>query len=592
MTFDQVLLFCILGLALAFFIWGRLRYDLVAVLALLVAVVVGVVPANQAFAGFGHPAVITVAAILVLSRCLRSSGIVDTVARPLQRLSKAPTWQILSITSLTAFCSGFMNNVGALALMLPVALKVADRARRSASQYLMPISFASLLGGLTTLIGTPPNIIIAEIRAEAVGEPFSLFDFTPVGLTIAIAGVAFIGLIGWRLLPQRTASTEEIGAQFDIGDYITEVRIPPNSPFVGRRVTDLESLAGGDAAIVAMERRGDRMLAPSAYLRLQAGDVLIFEADTAAIDRIVTEADLDNVGTADFSEINLRSERVGLTEAVITPGSRLEGGTAQSLSLHTRFGVNLLGIARQGHTIHDRLGRVRLTIGDVLLLQGERRTLPETLSALGCLPLAGREIAIRPRKNRYLVLGVFAAALLVVAFGLAAPAIAFVGAVAALVITRSIDLQEVYEAIDWPVVILLGALIPVGMALETTGGSEIVATPILAAADYVPIWAVLALLMFVTMLLSDVMNNAATAVLMAPIGITIALGLDANIDPFLMAVAIGSSSTYLTPVGHQSNLLVMGPGGYRFGDYWRLGIFLDVIVIAVAVPMIQLVWPL
>ena len=301
-----------------------------------------------------------------------------------------------------------------------------------------------------------------------------------MGLTIAIAGLLFIGLIGWRILPPRTGSAHEIGAQFEIGEYITEVRIPANSPYVGRRVTDLESLASGDAAIVALERRGDRMLAPSAYLRLQADDVLILEADTSAIDRIVAEADLDNVGTANFSEINLRSERVGLTEAVITPGSRLEGGTAQSLSLHTRFGVNLLGIARQGHTIHDRLGQVRLTIGDVLLLQGERRTMPEALAALGCLPLAGREITIRPRQNRYLVLGVFATALLVVALGLAAPAIAFVGAVAALVISRSIDLQEVYMAIDWPVIILLGALIPVGMALEATGGSEIVASPILA----------------------------------------------------------------------------------------------------------------
>ena len=592
MTGEQITLFAILGVALLLFAWGRLRYDVVAVLALLAAVLSDLVPADEAFMGFGHPAVITVAAVLVLSRALRHSGIVEWAARSLQPLTAQPTLHVFTISGLGALCSAFMNNVGALALILPVALKSAFDRGRPASHLLMPLSFGTLLGGLITLIGTPPNIIIASVREAETGRAFSMFDFSPVGLTVAAVGVVFIAFVGWRLLPVRTEQEERIDALFHIEDYITEVKLPEGSPLVGQRIVELEAMAQEDVAVVALFRREDRMLAPSGFLRLQAGDVLILEADTATLRRLVEEARLDIVGAGGMGAENLRSERVGILEAVITPGSRLEGRTARSARLHTRFGINLLGVAREGQAISERLGHIRFTAGDVLLLQGERTAMPDALAALGCLPLAEREIVLGRQAPRFLSLIAFALSILVIVLGLLPPQIAFVAAAAALVALGEINLRELYETIDWSIIVLLGALIPVGAALETTGGSDIIAGPLLALRGDLPLWALLALLMVVTMLLSDVMNNAATAVLMAPIGITIARGLEASIDPFLMAVAIGASSTYLTPIGHQSNLLVMGPGGYKFGDYWRMGLPLDLLIVAVAVPMIVFVWPL
>ncbi len=594
MTLTQALLFGILGATLVLFAWGRVRYDIVAVLALLATVLSGIVPAGLAFSGFGHPAVITVAAILVLSRAVRDSGIVEPAARYLRPLADRPHTQVLAITGLAAVCSAFMNNVGALAIILPIALQSADAAKRPPSQLLMPLSFGTLLGGLATLIGTPPNIIIASARMAETGQAFAMFDFAPVGIGVAVVGVLFVSFIGWRFLPTRDAgqAVEDARSLFHIEDYITEVRLQEESPFVGRRLIDLEALGEGDVAVVALVRRKDRMLAPSGYLRLQAGDVLILEADPAALQKVVDEGKLDSLGAAKMSVESLRSERVMLAEAVITPGSRLEGRTAQAMRLHTRFGLNLLGIARQGAPITERLGRVRLTAGDVLLLQGERDSMPESLAALGCLTLAGRDISLGRRKIRWAAPIIFAVAIALVVGGALPPQIAFVAAAIGLVLAREINPRDLYDSIEWPIIVLLGALIPVGVALETTGATEVITAPILALQGQVPIWMLLALLMIVTMLLSDIMNNAATAVIMAPLSIGIAKGLGVSVDPFLMAVAVGASSTYLTPIGHQSNLLVMGPGGYRFGDYWRMGLPLDILIVLVAVPLILVVWPL
>lgn len=592
MTTEQIALFVILVAALVLFAWGRWRYDVVAVAALLAAVLVGIVPMADAFDGFGHPAVITVAGVLVLSRSLRNSGLIEWVTRALRPTTGRPTSHIMALSGLTATCSAFMNNVGAMALILPVALQSSHASKRPASMILMPLSFASLLGGLITLIGTPPNIIIASYRGTESGTPFGMFDFTPVGLGVATAGVLFVSLIGWRLLPTDRQGEVEGKSLFQLEDYITEVRLPESSSYVGRRLVELETLAQGDVAVVALVRRKDRMLAPSGYLRLQAGDILIIESDTAALQRLVKQADLDMVGEAELSAENLRSERVGLVEVVVTPGSRLEGRTARSLRLHTRYGLNLLGVARQGHPITERLGQVRFMAGDVLLLQGERESMPEAFQALGCLPLAERELPLGRRGANATAPLIFAGAIALVAFGVLPPHIAFILAVLVLVLLGEISVREIYDAVEWPIIVLLGAMLPVGRALEATGATGVIADPILALAGSLPPWSILALLMVVAMLLSDIMNNAATAVLMAPIGVSIAQGLEVSVDPFLMAVAIACSSTYLTPIGHQSNLLVMGPGGYNFGDYWRMGLPLDVLILVVAVPLILQVWPL
>lgn len=594
MMAEQFVLFAILAAALVCFVWGLLRYDLIAVLALLAAVVSGVVPASEAFMGFGHPAVVTVAAILILSRALRNSDVVGWVSAALEPVAGHPTRQLLALTALTAACSAFMNNVGALALLLPVALHGAIAAKRPNSQLLMPLSFASLLGGLITLIGTPPNIVIANFRAEVNGEPFGMFDFAPVGLIVAVVGIAYIALVGWRLLPQGGEPPKPDAPKplLDIDDYITEVRLPAKTAYVGKRIAELEALGQEDVSVVALVRGRDRILAPSGFLKLQADDILVLESDADALKSLTEKAGLTLVGAAGLSAENLRSERVGLVEAVIIPGSSMEGRTARSLRLHTRHGVNLLAVSRQGEPIQERLGQVRFMAGDVLLLQGEVEALPDSLAQLGCLPLAERGLELgRKRTGSVFTPVLFVAAILLTTLGILPPQIAFVAAAVGVVLIGDLQPRELYESVDWPIVVLLGAMIPVGLALESTGGSATIAQPILLLGGHAPVWVILTLLMIMTMLLSDIINNAATAVLMAPIGITIAQGLGVNPDPFLMAVAIGASSTFLTPIGHQSNLLVMGPGGYRFSDYWRMGLPLDALIVAVSIPAILWFWP-
>ena len=590
MVTDQTTVFLIIGTALIFFVWGRLRYDLVAMVALMSSVLFGVVPADQAFVGFGHPAVITVATVLMISRALQQSGLVKQAARLMAPFAHNPSLHILALSTIVAFCSAFMNNVGALALMLPVAIQSACKSGRPTSEVLMPLSFGSLLGGLMTLIGTPPNIIISSYRATETGQGFAMFDFFPVGFGVAVVGLLFLSLVGWRFLPKRAVRDSQ--TSFHVEDYITEVRIPEFSGLVGLRLLELEKLAEGNLVAVALLRGADRMLAPSGYMRLRAGDILTLESDTATLKQIVDDKKLELVGATDCSQDALKSDRVDVVEAVITPGSRLEDRTAQTIQLHAQYGLSVLGVARQGQTLHERLGRVRFKSGDVLLVQGLREEMPETFQALGLLPLAERDIDLMPRRGSLVAPAIFALAILGAVTGLLPAEIAFVTAAGVMVLSGAFPVKDLYDSVDWSIIVLLGAMIPVGLALESTGGTAAIAEPLIALADHIPLWGVMAVMMLVTMVLSDTMNNAATAVLMAPIGLTIAKSLGAAVDPFLIAVAIGSSSTYLTPIGHQSNLLVMGPGGYRFGDYWRIGLPLDLVILLVSIPLILFFWPL
>ncbi len=565
---------------------------MVALVALLTLVVANIVPAETAFTGFGHPAVITVAAILVVSRGLQNSGLIDRVARWLSRAGDAPTAQVASTSGFVALCSGFMNNVGALALLMPATIRLAKRAGNPRSLLLMPLAFASLLGGMLTAVGTPPNIIIATYRGTVTDEPFAMFDFVPVGAGIMVAGVTFLALVGWRLIPRRLQAESE-DSLFEVTDYLTELRVPEGSPMVDRRIGELEEQAEAEATVVTLIRGERRQPAPSTWERLQPDDVLVIEADTEAIEALVQETKLEPAASRELKDVELDSEDVSLIEAVVTAGAPIEGRSAFDLRLRARYGVNLLAVAREGGRIRQRLGRVKLQAGDVLLLQGPVDGMAQTLSAIGSLPLAQREIDLQPRTGVLAGVLIFGAALLAaaglrilpieVAVALAALAMGFAGLV---------TLRQAYEAIDWPVLILLGAMIPVGGALETTGAAERLAGWYVDLGAALPAWAMLTLLLVVAMLLSDVVNNAAAAVILAPIAVSTAVGLGVSSDPFLMAVAVGASSAFLTPIGHQSNVLVMGPGGYRFSDYWRVGLPLEVVVAAVAVPVILLVWPL
>jgi di/tricarboxylate transporter len=592
--YEAWIVFGVLAGALVLFVGGWWRYDIVALLALLVLTVVGIVPGDEAFSGFGHPAVITVAAVLVISRGMTNAGVINPIARRLAAINDRPLLQLAALTGVVAVCSAFMNNVGALALFMPVAIAMSRKSGRPASMLLMPLAFGSLLGGLMTLIGTPPNIIIATYRADVMDTPFGMFDFAPVGAAVAIAGVVFISLIGWRLIPQRKgqASPDEL---FDISEYLTEVRVTEKSKVAGKPLAEIGRAAEGAAVVVGLQRGNRKIAAPPRFEILRPGDVLTIEIEPDALEPLIDETGLELPGPKDMPEHAVSSEEIVVVEAVVSPGSMMIGRTVEGLNLRWRYGMNLLAVARQGQRIRTARGglrQIRFQPGDILLLQAEQKTVHESLSVLGCLPLADRELQIGRPRRVIPALAIFGAAILLTVLGLLPVQIAFAGAALLMVAGGLVALRTAYEAIDWPVIVLLAAMIPVGVALETTGGAGMVADGLLVLGKAASPAVMLLVLLVVTMFLSDLINNAAAAVLMAPIAIGLSEGLDVSADPFLMAVAVGASCAFLTPIGHQSNTLVMGPGGYRFGDYWRMGLPLEIVIAAVAVPMILWVWPL
>jgi len=604
MLTDQWTVFLILGLTLVLFIWNRLRFDVVAMLALLAVAVTGLVAPDQLFSGFGHPAVITVAAVLVISQGLVNGGVVDAVARLLGKVGRNAVLQVITLTLVVALCSGFINNVGALALLMPVAIWMSRQSGRSPSLLLMPLAFGSLLGGTITLIGTPPNIIIASYREAG---SFGLFDFAPVGLAITAVGIVFIGLVGWRLTPKRDdpASGDKL---FSVGEYVTELKVPEESAFAGGTLHNLLTSGGTEKSLVvlALIRGEDVSPAPSTFSVLRDGDVLLVEADTESLQEFVDQTGLAlanavNEEDEEDKEAAPRKSREGteeqvatgdvrLTEAVISPSSRLIGRTANRLNLRERYGLNVVAVARQGHRLKRRLAEIRFRSGDILLVQGYEENLLSTLHTLGCLPLAERGLTLGREKNLWRAGGLFLAAIAIIVSGLLTPPVALVACAVAMVLARLMGPSDAYRAIDWPVIVLLAAMIPVGQALEATGGAALIAEQILAIAQGQAAWVALTIILVGTMLLSNVVNNAAAAILVAPIALGISSQLGLASDAVLMAVAVGASCAFLTPIGHQSNALVMEPAGYRFGDYWRLGLPLSVLVTVVGVPMILWVW--
>ncbi len=588
---EHIVVFITLFCLLILFASGRIRHDFVALIGLLFLVIVGIVDAEGAFSGFGHPAVITVAAVLIIGKALEQSGLIDWIGKYVLKVGRSLTLQILTLSALVAVASAFMNNVGALAIMMPIAIHLARKSGYPPSLVLMPIAFASLLGGMTTLIGTPPNIIIATFRHDAMGEAFGMFDFAPVGVVLAGAGVIYIALIGWRLLPRRSSSKSDL-ALFDIEDYITEVVVTKDSKVLGKTIGSIKVTDGTDVQLLGIVRNNIRMHIPGRQEVLQEGDILILETDTEDLKTLIAETGVSLVGDKLLYKSAKGSDQIALMESIVMADSLLLGQTASGLRMRSRYGLNLLAVARKEQKILRRLDRVIFRAGDVLLLQGDEDTLRDRISELGCLPLARRELNLKNTTKIPLALGIFVASIILVVGGWFPVQVAFPLAAVAMVLTGVISPKNVYSSVDWPVIVLLGAMIPVGIAMETSGGAEMIANMIMSFGQTLPGWAMIGIIMVITMFLSDIINNAATVVLMAPIAMSVAQASGSSIDPFLMAVAIGGSSAFLTPIGHQSNTLVMGPGGYAFGDYWRMGLVLEVIIVAVSVPLIMIVWPL
>jgi len=589
MTLDQALSFAIIIGMMAFFAWGRLRYDLVAVLALLVAVAVGVVPPQDAFKGFSDDIVIIVASALVVSAAVARSGIIERVARKLAPYLTTLNRQVVALVGSVTLLSGFVKNIGALAMLMPIAFQLARRTKTSPSSLLMPMSFGALLGGIVTLVGTSPNIIVSRVREQILGEPYGMFDFTPVGAGIAIAGFLFL-IFGWRLLPRGRKGAASMDAAFNLEGYTTEVTVADDSAAAGVTVKALEDLGEEEIEVIALLRRSTRRHEPAGNVVIKAGDTLILRGDPSALERVVALEKLQLTREGKSHEVDTPADEIGVMEAVITPDSGLVGSSVGQLKLFDRHAVNLLAVSRRGRRIAHRLRSVKLRAGDVIVLKGNLAAMPETLGELHCLPLAERDLGIG-RRASLLPLVVLAAAMALVAFNVVPVAVAFFGAAVILLLAGSLSLRQAYDAIEWPILVMLGALIPVSDALRTTGGTDLIASGLSQAAVSLPATGALALLLAAAMAVTPFLNNAATVLVMAPIAATFAKQLGYNPDPFLMAVAIGAACDFLTPIGHQCNTLVMGPGGYRFSDYWRLGLPLSLIVLAVSVPLIALFWP-
>ena len=590
MTLQQIFLFVILVLVFVMLIWGRWRYDLVAFIALLAALLTGVVPVSAAFSGFGHPATVIIALVLIVSRGLSNSGVIELLARYVVDASRKLAAHVGIMSALAASLSAVMNNVAALALLMPLDLQAAKKSGRSPSLSLMALSFASILGGMITLIGTPPNIVIAEFRNDALGEPFKMFDFAPVGIACAAVGVAYVALIGWRLLPASRTSAHAGEELFDLADYIAEVRVPDGSLAIGKRIRELDDLAEkSDIEIIGLSRRGRRLPGLARIATIEADDILVIEASPESLDEALGVLQLEYVGK---SEGVLDDGDLEFSEVVVPESSRLAGRSAVSLRLLYRYRVALVGISREGKRFRDNVRKLVLRPGDVLLLLGPEERLNDVTGQLGLLPLADRGQRVIQRQKVWQAVTIFVAAIAAASAGLVYLPIALGCVVAAYILLNIVPLRDVYTSIEWPVIVLLGSMIPIGGALQATGGSTLIVDAILGLTSSVSPVMVLTLLVIVTMTLSDVMNNTATAVIAAPIAVEIAGRLDANPDSFLMGVAVAASCAFLTPIGHKNNTLIMGPGGSQFGDYWRMGLPLEILIVLVSVPMILLVWPL
>ena len=590
MTVPQYLSIATLIGMMALFIWGRFRYDVTAILALLASIALGIVSPKEAFKGFSDDIVIIVGSALVISAAVQRSGIIErALAKFAKRVTRVRS-QLLLLTASVGFASALVKNIGALAMLMPAAFQMAKKNDTSPSVFLMPMASASLLGGLITLVGTSPNIIVSRVREQMTGHPFGMFDYAPVGLGLTLMGLIYLRF-AYRLLPRDRRAAPTMGEALDIKGYVTEAMIPDVSPAVDETVDAFLDRHDREVTIMRILRAGMRS-APHDHTHLRAGDTLILGGDPDALERVIVRDRLKLEGEDREKADEDDDDEVGVIEAVIGLGSALVGKTAARLALQARYGVNLIAISRQGEHLSRRLANTELRAGDVLVLQGPLEQLPSKLRDLGCLPLAQREMRLGVSKRSWLPIAILAVAMSATALGFVPVAVAFFAAAGLIMATGVLPVREAYDHVEWPILIMLGALIPVSDSLRTTGASEVIATWLSSTAATLPPWGAVALILAAAMAVTPFLNNAATVLVMAPIAATFAGDLGFRPEAFLMATAVGAGCDFLTPIGHQCNTLVMGPGGYRFGDYARLGAPLSLLVLLIGTPLIVAVWPM
>ena len=632
MSTDQYAICLIIITTFILFVWGRWRYDIVSIVALFTLVLVDKIlggkssqlieDPSQAFLGFGHPAVVTVAAVLIISRALQNSGVVDLIARSVKPFTNNKITHISSLSGVIAILSAFMNNVGALALMLPVTLKTAWEQKRSPSILLMPIAFASILGGMITMIGTPPNIIIASLRKEqqqqilskAIAdtnsqaatylenlnivkesyEPaaFGLFDFTPVGGIIALLGVCFVAMVGWRLVPKENQKTPSSNSLFSLDEYVTEIRFPKGSSLIGESIGEVNMLTGDKLTLIRFINNNGKATSINHNNKIKENDQFLAMADPSDLKGMMDEYNLRLTKEMRYRIDSLKDDNSTFIEVVVSPESPLLGRGRSYLRRRSSNQLILMAVARQDKPIHKRLGKVKFRVGDVLLLQGPEKEFKNIITSLDLLPLAEREIEVGVFSKVSFALMIFTVSILLSVLSIVPTTVSFAGAILAYVFSGILPIRDLYKNIDWPIIVLLGAMIPLSNALQNTGTTTLIADQVASMTQGLPSWSIIALVMVITMFMSDIINNAATAMIMGPISVGIAISMGVSMDPFLMSVAIGASCAFLTPIGHQCNALILGPGGYRFSDYWRMGLPLEIIITVLGTPLILYFWPL
>jgi di/tricarboxylate transporter len=590
----SLLQFCafavILGM-MVLFVWGKLRFDVVAMLALAASLAAGTVSPEDAFSGFGNDIVIIVASALVVSAAVARSHLIELVLRWTARRLTGFRMQLFVLVSSVTLLSALIKNIGALAMMMPAALKIAKKSGTSPSLFLMPMAFGSLLGGLITMVGTSPNIIVSQVREEMTGQPFRMFDYAPVGLGLSAVGLVFLLLSSRYLLPKDRRATASLGEAVNVGDYNSEASVPTDAPIIGKTVGQFLDLADGELSVTGIIRDGKRRSATLPEHVIKEGDILQMRGQPDGLERVVKKAGLTLARQDKQKPAEGTGERISVIEAVVKSTSPIIGQSAKRLHLFQEQDINLVALSRSGQRMTERIGDTLLEAGDVLLLQGATAVLPDRVVALGLLPLAERDLLLGSIRRDFLPIVILGVAMALTASGLVPVAIAFFGAALAMILTGAIGVEAAYDAIEWPILVMLGALIPVSEALQTTGGAELIGDMLSVVATGLPVWGALALIMIVAMAVTPFLNNAATVLVMAPIAAIFANRLGLAPDAFLMAVAVGAGCDFLTPIGHQCNTLVLGPGGYRFGDYARLGAPLSVLVVITGVPLILMVWP-
>jgi len=590
MTTPQYLSIALLVAMMAMFVWGRFRYDITAMLALLAGLALGIVKPKEAFTGFSDDIVIIVGSALVISAAVQRSGMIErALALIAGRVTRIRT-QLFVLTASVGVTSALVKNVGALAMLMPAAFQMAKKNKASPSVFLMPMSFASLLGGLMTLVGTSPNIIVSRVRQDMVGQPFRMFDYFPTGFGLLVIGLIFLRF-GYRLLPRDRRGVPTMGEALDIKDYVTEVTIGEGSPVIDETVDQFTDRHDGDVTVTSVMRAGMRS-EPRPWMTLRQGETLILGGEPDVLERVIATNKFALAGSERDVPEDRKDDEVGVIEAVIATNSPLIGRTASRMQLQRRLGINLIAVSREGERLTHRLGGTVLRAGDVIVLQGPLSLLPERLAELGALPLAERALRLGNSGRGVLPVAILALAMIATATGYVPVAVAFFAAAALILAIGALPLAEAYASVEWPILIMLGALIPVSDTLRTTGASQILATWLAHVAASLPPWGAVALILVAAMAVTPFLNNAATVLVMAPIAAVFAHDLGYRPEAFLIATAMGAGCDFLTPIGHQCNTLVFGPGGYKFGDYARLGAPLSLLVVLFGTPLILMVWPL